>query len=170
LIITWKGKVVFTPFKFDSKIFQIKIASFLYLRHEECNYFFQVVFAGNPGEFAVILEDPAVKNIFKLKQLPSEYNYYYTGRSNLPYAVIGIDPKYTLNSKHWNKIESADQIIKKIDHLMPIENLRVIYGRILDRDNNQIGLWFSEYYHTIIIFGTNNRLTVYSPYQPNDRI
>ncbi len=132
--------------------------------------FFQVAFAGNPGEFAVILEDPAVKNIFKLKQLPSEYNYYYTGRSNLPYAVIGIDPKYTFNSKHWNKIESADQIIKKIDHLMPIENLRVIYGRILDRDNNQIGLWFSEYYHTIIIFGTNNRLTVYSPYQPNDRI
>ena len=62
--------------------------------------FSQVAFAGNPGEFAVIHEDPAVKNIFKLKQLPSEYNYYYT----------------------------------------------------------------------IIIFGTNNRLTVFSPYQPDDRI
>jgi len=131
--------------------------------------FFQVTFAGSPGEFAVIREDPAVKTIFKLNQMPAEYNYYYTGRSDLPYAVIGIDPKYTLKSKYWYKIEAKDQIVKKINHLMPIGAIDVTYGRIVDQDGNQIGLWFSEYYHTVIIFGSNNRLLIFSPYQSNEK-
>lgn len=128
---------------------------------------FQTVFAGSPGEYAVIRKDPGVKVLFKQNQLPSEYQYYYTGRSNLPYAVIGISPKYTLNSKYWYKIESQSQIIKKVKNLMPTGFTGVSYGRILDSADNQVGLWFSEYPRTIVKFGPNNSLKVFSPYRPN---
>ena len=100
----------------------------------------------------------------------SFYKYYYTGRSNLPYAVIGIDPRYILNSKFWHKIESKNKIDKKINNLMPIGRNHVTYGRILDSDGNQIGLWFSEYQNTVIRFGSGNELKVFSPYQPNDNV
>lgn len=132
--------------------------------------FFQIAFAGSPGEYAVIHKDPSVETSFKLNQMPSKYNYYYTGRSNLPYAVIGIDPKYTLISKYWYKIESKAQVVKKISHLMPTGAINVTYGRVLDSDGNQIGLWFSEYHNTIVRFGSGNELKVFSPYMPNDNV
>ena len=132
--------------------------------------FLQVAVAGSPGEYAVTHADPAVESLFKQNQMPSKYNYYYTGRSNLPYAVIGIDPKYTLNSKFWHKIESKNKIGKKINNLMPIRGNHVTYGRILDSEGNQIGLWFSEYRSTIVRFESNNKLKVFSPYQPNDNV
>jgi len=132
--------------------------------------FLQVAVAGSPGDYAVTHADPAVENLFKQNQLSTEYNYYYTGRSKIPYAVIGIDSKYTLNSKFWHKIESKIKISKKIKNLMPIGGGHVTYGRILDSGGNQIGLWFSEYPNTIVRFGSGNELKVFSPYQPNDNV
>ena len=132
--------------------------------------FCQIAFAGNPGEYAVIHEDLSVETNFELNKMPSKYNYYYTGRSNLPYAVIGIDPKYTLISKYWYKIESETQIVEKISHLMPTISRSVTYGRILDSGGNQIGLWFSEYPNPIVRFGSGNELMVFSPYRPTDRV
>ena len=132
--------------------------------------FFQVTFAENPGEYAVIRFDPAAESLFKQNRLPTEYHYYYTGRSQIPYAVMGIDPKYTLNSKFWHKIESKNKIGKKINNLMPITGGHVTYERILDSGGNQIGLWFSEYPNTIVRFGSGNELKVFSPYQPNDNV
>ena len=46
-----------------------------------------------------------------------DYNYYYTGRSNLPDAVIGIDKKYKFNDRLWGKIESHGEVYKKIYNL-----------------------------------------------------
>lgn len=129
---------------------------------------FQMALAGRPGEYAVIREDSAIKTLFKQNQLPSEYNYYYTGRSGLPYAVIGIDTKYSLNSKFWSKIESKSQIVYKIDHLMSTGATHVTYGRIIDSVGTQVGLWFSEYRNTIVRFELGNELKVFSPYRPNN--
>ncbi len=157
--INWlkqKGNIIRTTI-----LFSIGLFTMLY---------FQVAFAGSPGEYAVTRADLAVESLFKQNQLSTEYNYYYTGRSNLPYAVIGIDPKYTLNSKFWHKIEFKNKIGKKINNLMPIRGGPVIYGRILNSGGNQIGLWFSEYRSTIVRFESNNKLKVFSPYRPNDNV
>ncbi len=132
--------------------------------------FAQAAFSGSPGAYADFSVDPAFETQVKQSQMPSEYNYYYTGRSDLPYAVIGIDPKYTLKSKYWHKIVSRDEILEKVNHLMPIGNANLTYRKIMGEARSQIGVWFSEYRKTIVKFEPNDRLTVFSPYQPNDNV
>ena len=71
----------------------------------------QTVFGGSVGEYAKIASSSEVESLVKTNQLPLNYKYYYTGRANLPYAVIGIDPQYTLKSKFWHEIESQEQVL-----------------------------------------------------------
>ena len=129
---------------------------------------FHLSFAGSPGEYAVIHSDPALEEVVKNNQLPPDYRYYYDGRSSLPYAVIGIDPNYKLISKYWYPIGSKDQVVNKVSHLMYTGATHITYARILDSAGNQIGLWFSEYQNTIVQFGPDNGLKIFSPYQPNE--
>jgi len=129
-----------------------------------------VAIAGNPGEYARIYEDPALEDVIKANQLPPDYQYYFDGRPRMPYAVIGIDPKYKLTSKYWYSITSKNQIADRVQHLMPTGATHITYGRILDSSGTQIGLWFSEYQDTIVQFGPGNGLKVFSPYKPNETI
>ncbi len=132
--------------------------------------YFQTALATKTFDYAKIYEDPAVELMFKQDQLPSSYNYYYTGRSNLPYAVIAIDSNYSLDSKFWHRIESEDQVRKKISNLMAIGETSVTFGQIMASDNDKIGLWFSEYSHTVIRLEPKKTIKVFSPYQPSDRV
>lgn len=129
---------------------------------------FQLSFAGSPGEYAVIHSDPALEEVVKNNQLPPDYKYYYNGRSNLPYAVIGVDPNYKLISKYWYPIESKNQVANKVSHLMFTRATHITYARIQDSAGNQIGLWFSGYQNTIVQFGPGKGLKIFSPYQPNE--
>ncbi len=55
--------------------------------------FLQTAMAGVLNGYAVIHEDTAVEKMVTQSRLPAGHHYYYTGRSNLPYAVIAIDAK-----------------------------------------------------------------------------
>lgn len=46
-----------------------------------------------------------VQTMFETGQLPSEYNYYFFGHRNHPYAVMGLEPDWTLRSKMWRTVE-----------------------------------------------------------------
>ena len=74
-----------------------------------------------------------------------DYQYFYAGRDNMPYAIIGIDRSYTVPSRYWIPFDPESEILRKMS-----ENM---YGRlrydpagyhILDPDGNIIGVWFSS--------------------------
>jgi hypothetical protein len=46
-----------------------------------------------------------VKTSFETGQLPSEYHYHFLGRRNQPYAIMGLEPDWTLRSKMWRSVE-----------------------------------------------------------------
>ena len=125
------------------------------------------VHAGLFDAYAKFKKDPEIRDTFRETKALPNLNYFYTGRSNLPYAVIGIDPKYVLESRFWNKIETRDMVIDKVDHLMPVPPFNMAASIILDANGNQIGIWFSYYTSTIVKFGKDHTLTIYSPYTPN---
>lgn len=110
---------------------------------------------------------PEMGNNYKDVEIIPGYNYYYTGRSHLPYAVIGVDPAYELNSRFWNKIETKEMVIDKVDGLMPIDWYYMSVSKILDQKGNQVGIWYSYYPYTIVRLGEAPRMTVFSPYHPN---
>ncbi len=79
--------------------------------------------------------------------LADGYAYYYCGRSSIPYAVVGIDPAYTFDSRFWFKIDSRDEVYHKIDNLSDLEVYHTtMYAKnILSPSGTVIGTWFSFY-------------------------
>lgn len=123
-------------------------------------------YAGFFDNYAKFKRIPEMRNRYVDKETLPDYNYYYTGRSNLPYAVIGVDPGYEINSRFWNKIETKDMVTEKVGELMPVHPYDMNTARILDKDGKQIGIWFSYYPGTVVKLGQGRSLIVYSPYKP----
>ncbi len=131
----------------------------------------QVTLIGCIENYGKITTNPALFEAYKTRQTLPDYNYYYCGRSGLPYAVIGIDTQYTFSDRLWHKIETREDVYKKIEDLIqtPNENYRVTVADIFDHSGNKIGAWFSYYYTTVVkIVPGTNIIEVYNPYNPND--
>jgi hypothetical protein len=74
-----------------------------------------------------------------------DYQYFYAGRDNMPYAIIGIDRSYTVPSRYWVSFDPEPEMLRKMTGNM--------YGKlsydpagfhILDPDGNIIGVWYSS--------------------------
>ena len=47
----------------------------------------------------------AVTRNFQTYQVEPNYKYYYYGRTNMPYAIIGIDRAYHMRSRIWREVD-----------------------------------------------------------------
>ena len=131
----------------------------------------QVTLTGCIENHGRIISNPTLFEDYKTRQALPEYHYYYCGRSGLPYAVVGIDPKYIFSDRLWHKIETKEDVYKKIEGLMPTpwESFRVTSADIFDSSGNKVGIWFSYYYTTTVkIVPGTNIIEVYNPYNPNE--
>jgi hypothetical protein len=109
---------------------------------------------------------------YKAKALPENLNYYYCGRSSIPYAVVGIDKAYAFEGKTWLKIESTDDLYYKIKNLSDLEPVHTIphYKDIIGPDGRVMGLWFSYYNSTGVRVDEENKIIeVFNPYKPGSR-
>jgi hypothetical protein len=112
---------------------------------------------------------PALMEQYREKLLSEQLSYFYCGRENLPYAVVGIDPAYTFETKFWVPIEAGPDLYRKIDHLSNLETGRNrMYARsIIGPAGNTIGVWFSFYYSTgMIVDDSNRKIQLFNPYRP----
>ncbi|WP_319575962.1 hypothetical protein [uncultured Desulfobacter sp.] len=115
---------------------------------------------------------PVLMEQYREKLLPEELSYFYCGRENLPYAVVGIDPAYTFETKSWFPIKPGPELYRKIDNLSNLEpDQDRMYARaIIGPAGNTIGMWFSFYHSTgVIVDDTNHSIQVYNPYKPESR-
>jgi hypothetical protein len=129
-----------------------------------------VTLAGCIENYGKIRPNPSLVEAYKTRQLLPEYQYYYCGRSRLPYAVIGIDPKYKFPDRLWYKIKTKEDVYNKIYKLMqtPWESPGVTAADILDSSGHKIGIWFSYYSTTVVkIVPETNIIEVQNPYNPN---
>jgi len=109
---------------------------------------------------------------YREMQLPQQLSYFYCGRENMPYAVVGIDPAYAFETKIWFPIEFGPELYRKIDHLSNLERSQNrMYARtIIGPTGQAIGVWFSFYYSTgVIVDDENHRIQVFNPYKPESR-
>ena len=123
--------------------------------------------SGCLGDYGRLKGNPALTDAFKNRQTLPDYNYYYTGRENLPYAVVGIDPRYQFKDRVWHPIESKEEVYKQAAGITAWDRHWARGADILDADGNRIGIWFSYYDSTTIKVGPENLVAVYSPYSPN---
>ena len=127
--------------------------------------------SGCAGSFGKIQSNQSLSGSYKDTLQIEEFNYYYCGRSGLPYAVIGIDKKYKFNDRVWHQINTLDDLLLKIDSLIdtPQNYYKMTVADILDTAGDKIGVWFSYYYYTVVkINQDDNIIDVLNPYNPND--
>ncbi len=132
---------------------------------------FAGVLAGCVGNYGTIRSNTALLDQYKGGALPDNYNYYYCGRSSLPYAVVGIDNTYGFSDRLWFKIDSKQEVYKKIDNLSDLhrDSTRLFTSDILDTQGQKLGVWFSFYNYSPVLVDNETRMVeVYNPYKPND--
>ncbi|WP_457551479.1 hypothetical protein [Desulfobacula sp.] len=120
--------------------------------------------------YGKIRPNPDVLKLYAHRTGLPDYDYYYTGRANLPDAVIGIDKKYKFNARLWGQIKTHKDVFNKIYNLndTPFGDSDLIAGDVLDNKGLKIGVWFSNYYQTIVKKTPEGRVDVYTPYSPDD--
>jgi hypothetical protein len=109
-----------------------------------------------------------VTRAFEAAQVSSEYNYYYTGIGNIPFAIIGIDKSHQLRPGMWQPIELTPQILRGW-----IRQMDIIYdgfppygSHILDDNGKQIGVWYSSKQWTTVIIEDDSQVAVLAPEPP----
>ncbi len=129
-----------------------------------------IMIAGCMGSYGKLVSNPVIQEQYLTRNLSDAYQYYYSGRSGLPYAVVGIDPKYQFNARLWFKIDDMEQVYRKVRNLSDLhpDATRMRAADILDHEGNLIGIWFSYYYYTPVrIDPKTGEVEIFNPYDPN---
>ena len=97
--------------------------------------------AHSGGRFTM---DAEVDRAFRTGRAQPGYHYYHAGRDTMPYAIIGIDNRYTVPSKYWLPFEPEPEKLKKMSGNMYWKDRYNAYGsQILAPDGTIVGVWFS---------------------------
>ena len=126
-----------------------------------------MIIPGCMGSYGRLKANPDLTAAFQDRQALPDFNYYYCGRENLPYAVVGIDPLYEFQDRVWHPIETKEDVYRKAAGVTAWDNHWSRGADILDAGGNRIGVWFSYFNSTTVKLGPDNRVTVYNPYNPN---
>ncbi len=122
-----------------------------------------VLTAGCSGSYGRVTFDDGVTAAFKTHQVPSDLKYYYYGLYNRHYALVGLDPKFELQTRIWRPIDPQSERFKEaVRNAWEIEHYAPYYARgsrILDLNGNQVGVYYSSFYVSVK-FGSDNQIRV----------
>ncbi len=98
-----------------------------------------------------LLRSPDVTQQFRTYSAVPAYRYYHSGWSNNPYAIVAIDPQYTLRDRLWTLFTPDSATLKKLmDALYEDYNLSPYGAYIVDQQGKRIGLWYSAIQWAVI--------------------
>ena len=100
------------------------------------------------SNYGRVKRNTEITQAFVANQVPSNYNYYYWGRTNQPYVIIGIDPDYHLQSRNWREVKPDTEQFKEMTYWVWSETFYYLnYPRgadIVDPAGKKIGIWYSS--------------------------
>ncbi|MCG6894047.1 MAG: hypothetical protein LJE65_10610 [Desulfobacteraceae bacterium] len=101
--------------------------------------------AGCAGSFTYGQRDAELTQAFSSHQFPPGYRYYFLGGENRPYAIVGLEPDYTLSNKFYKPVTEADRPMEKlVDALYEVPYSRPDAAHIVDLQGRRIGVWYSS--------------------------
>ena len=120
------------------------------------------------GNYGRVQKSGKVDQIFTTYQVLDDHRYYISGPENLPEAILGVHQDYTLETTQWTRVSLTEQQLKEwVDgldfyfHDFPRYNP---YGYvILDPSGRQVGIWYSIWDYTPVIFKGDNVVQIYAP-------
>ena len=106
---------------------------------------FMIVIFGCFENYGRLRRSTEVQTMFETGQLPSEYNYFFYGNRNYPYAVMGLKPNWTLRSKTWRDVELTTEEFKHMTKWIWEDLGYYKYGAdILNPEFEKIGIIYTS--------------------------
>jgi len=103
--------------------------------------FIMMVLSGCLENYGRLNRSSEIQKAFESNQVPEEYNYYFYGRRNQPYAVMGLDASYNLRSRMWRKVEPDTAEFKNMTRFVWADLGYYPYGaNILDPEGQKVGI------------------------------
>jgi hypothetical protein len=101
--------------------------------------------------YGKLQRDREVTRAFESHTLPHDYTYYYYGRDNMPYAVMGIGSGYKLQSELWQAVNfQTDRFREMIKWIWTDHNYTPFGAYILAPGGSRVGIWYSSINHAAI--------------------
>jgi hypothetical protein len=124
-----------------------------------------------PGmNYGSLERDKETTRIFETHKVLPDHKYYINGWGNIPYAIIGIQEKYTLRQGLWQEVDLTTQLLRSWIYQMDTVYGYPPYGsKILDDTGNQVGIWYSSKQWTTVIVEEDNVIAVFAPEPPGFR-
>jgi hypothetical protein len=136
--------------------------------------FVVAVFSGCSGIDGSYKRDAEIYQSFQTNQVNRNYTYYYNGVGNQVYAIVGIEPKYRIQSKFWRQVEPDTDTFKKLTgQIWEDYGYRTYGADLLDPAGKKIGIVYTSIYDVAVKFLGDNQIEVLlgTPYLwgPGDR-
>ena len=126
--------------------------------------FLAAMISGCFENYGRLKRNPEVTKAFKTNQVEQSYKYYYYGRSNQPYVIVGIDREYHMKSFMWREVDhSGDKFAEMIYWIWEDIVYAPYYEKgaeILDPQGEKVGLWYSPIWWAAIRFHEDNRIEI----------
>jgi hypothetical protein len=107
--------------------------------------FIMMAVSGCLQNYGRLNRSPEIKQAFESNQVPSEYEYFFFGNSNWPYAVMGLDPEYKLHSRIWRTVEPDTAEFRHMTRWVWADFHYYPYGaNILDPQGRKIGIIYTS--------------------------
>ena len=102
------------------------------------------VFSGCAANYGSFKVDAEVAQTIRSGERQEGYQYYYSGRETMPYAIIGVDQQYTVSSPYWTAFSPPAQQLKLMSRNIFGKNRSQPYGaQILAPDGQVVGVWYA---------------------------
>ena len=103
----------------------------------------------NYGHFSKSAE---VDLAFRQGDHQPDYQYFYAGRDNMPYAIIGIDREYTVPSRYWIPFKPDSETLRAktrpahLEYAAAIREKIIFAGPTLSEDGSKMtaSVWVIE--------------------------
>ena len=113
------------------------------------------------GNYGRLRYSPEVGQAFQDFEMLNGYEYYFSGRSNKPSAIIGVDPAFDFESRFWTVI-NPDEFQTMVGRLSPPEYGFLKGAVMLTPDGRKAGVWYSWVRIASVRFD-GNRLMISDP-------
>ena len=124
------------------------------------------------GNYGRIQKDAKVDQLFKNYQVLDDYKYYFSGPDTRPEVILGVRRDYTLETTQWTQVSLTEKQLKEwVDGLYfyfhDLTHNRPYGSVILDPSGKQIGIWYSIWDYTPVIFKGDHIVQIYPPIMPD---
>ncbi len=124
-----------------------------------------VTLSGCLQNYGRLNRDAKIQQAFESNQVPPEYEYFFYGNPNWPYAVMGLDRDYNLRSRTWRTVEPDTDKFSHMTRFLWADFNYYPYGaNILDPQGQKIGIIYTSSWMAAVKVDKDTKTVEVMPY------